>query len=410
MPNREHQSKPEEQEKTPTQELDSRIKSAGMFLATIDQAVTELQIDEETGKITYQPQTIKIEDSSQQWFAQQHVKITQEYQARQTEALTELRQTPGVLDVQIVGGAVVLTFDSSKQAIELSLGDELYKGDEKSDRGSYKNANDRFLGVVFVDINKDKRDDGVSATISAQHELHHHNLAMVDYVLSQDHAVNMASAVRKIGNSALFGKGVKEAVKHGFIARDTLKKDAEEYTALLGREYTDDEKDNIELQLRYLDELHSSYLQKKPNWFSTQQNVYSTRGKGKHWEIVGSNEADQTATRDMLGYLQATYIMDTDIISTVKKQVEAYPDKAPDYIKEMIVEWQNVFAQIGGVIGTARTVQQAQRLVAEQWTTFKSKHVKFFEKNQMVFEQLVASWEERDVQAGNLRSLFTLQK
>lgn len=390
-------------EKPLVKELDTRVVVASDFLRIIDQAVGETKIDDVTGKISYAAQTRPITNSSLTWFVEQHSKIVQEYSTRHDEIIKELKIKPGVLDVQLIGGAIVVTFDSSKQTIDLALGDEQFKGDVDADRGSYKNANDRFLGAVFIDINQTKRSDNVSAMTTAQHELHHHNLAMVDYLLSQDPKVNMASAVRKIGNSALFGKGVKPPATQGFIARDTLRKDGDQYSALLGREYSDIDQENVEDQLRYLDELHSSFLQKKAEWFSTKQDVYSTRKRGKHWEVVGANPEDQAAAKELLGYLQAIYIMDT-VIQSIKKQVEGNPSQIPDYIKEMISSWPDVFGKIGGIIGASRTVQQARRLVATEWTAYKKKNQLFLDKNKETLDKLVGSWEKIDIQAENMRN------
>lgn len=394
-------------------ELNERTKIAAEFLSGLDQAVEAVKVDPDTGKISYEPQEHTFPNGEVAWYAQTYKRTVGEYQERHQTFIDDLRTNPQVIDTQIIAGAIVVTYDSSKGPVSIPLGDETHvssASDIDGDRGSYKNANDHALGIALIDINKSMRTDNVSPTVTAVHELHHHALAVSDYLMSLDPKINMASAVRKIGNSALFGKGIKEPARTGMIAKETIKRDTQEYTALLGREYSDADKYNVEDQLRYLDELHSSYLQRKPNWFSAQHDVYTTRGKGKHWEVVGNNEGDQNATRDMLGYLQAAYLVDTAVMGNIKQQLENSPDKLPPHVKPMVEEWEQTYAKIGALIGTSRTVRQADALVIEAWNQFKNKHESFFEKNRSAFEQIIKPWEESGITASNVHDILLPKK
>lgn len=190
------------------------------------------------------------------------MRLRKDFKESSLQRLEQIKSSSdGILDIQFIGGAIVITYDSSKK--ELSAPNLM--GNLSSSRGEHFHARNGTLGHILVDLNPSKRQDGVDATTTAIHELTHHNLHLVDYLFGKNQNVRMITGVRVTTDSDLFGMGFKNKPTSGFISKQAFALDTDQYSALLEREYSADSGDdnNVKLQLRYLDEFHSSFLQKK---------------------------------------------------------------------------------------------------------------------------------------------------
>ena len=125
------------------QELMQQIRVAAEFLSTLDSIVEKVEINPDTGVISYEPTIYRTTDSAIAAYAQEHQEIMAEYEEHHGAFLLELKDNPQVLDAKIVAGAVVVTYDSSKGTVKIPLGDEMYVSTpEETERGSYNNANE----------------------------------------------------------------------------------------------------------------------------------------------------------------------------------------------------------------------------------------------------------------------------
>jgi hypothetical protein len=219
--------------------------------------------------------------------------------------------------------------------------------------------------------------------------------------MSKDENIDMQSAYRRGRPTALYGDG-----KDRITTDQAILHDREQYSAALGREF-DPQKDGprVETQSRYLDELHSSYLQRKEDWFSAQEDVYSTRGKGKHWELVGDHPDDIEASKDMLGYMQGFYTMDK--IKDAWQQRSDSGGQIGEGQKKFMQDCEEEFRKVGSIIGTARTVKQAESMVAEAWKSFSEKHQRVTQTAD--FQGMMDGWE-KGAGVENIRELLLGKK
>jgi hypothetical protein len=376
-------------------ELNKEVQSQAEFLAFLDEAVSHISLDSVTGKLNYETQE-RVLPHDQQETATEYSNLRAEFQAQNQRTADEIRTLPGVLETQVVAGAVVVICDSFHGTVELPVMDVT----ASNERGRHFPTSKQFLGLVMVDINPAKRSDSVPPQTTLIHELHHHNRAVSDYLLGIRSNVKMITAVREVENTELFGRGQAEIPTRGFIKRDSIMKDADQYEAVLGREVTLSEVDNIELQLLYLDELHSSFLQKKNTWFVAEATIYSGLAKGKHWEVVGNNVEDQESTKELFSLLQAVYVIDQYVMPAVNQlaqQQKASGQENGSYVVSMSDQWPKLFYTIGALVGTARSVRQCLDLTSQEWRQFRSQFAEFFQKNGQSLAGIRTQWQNSGI-------------
>ena len=372
-------------------ELNEKLKPAAEYLDRLDRYVEGVEVNPDTGKIKYEkPKLEDVTDEKIRKYKENFEQLLRDFKDRNKAYMEKLRADPAILDVQEIAGAIVATYDSSK-------GTPKVEGFDSEHRGSLATDSEEFLGLATIDINKERRKDKVTPETSTIHELNHHMLSVSDRLISKDENIDMESAHRRG-----FGTG-KDKAKTNMA----FEHDKEQYSAALGREFDlKSDGPRVEVQSRYLDELHSSYMQKAPEWFDAQKDVYSTRGDGKHWELVGDHPDDIKASKDMLGYLQGFYTMDK-----VKDYWQQQLDNGGpigEGQKKFMKECEEEFRKVGSIIGTARTVKQAETMVAEAWKSF-------IEKNQRVaqtpvFKDMIDGWEKGGAGVENIRELLLGKK
>lgn len=366
-------------------EIDNRVKVAAKYLERLDNYAEFVNVNPATGAIEYiKPQLPDITDPEVLDYQKNFTNLIRNFDARNKVYQQILTQTEGVLDVKNIMGALVVTYDSSIAVPNIQ---DLFLNKEEDPRGQFSDTTEKYLGVVVVDLNQPKRADGVTPTTSTAHELRHFSLSMTDYLLTQDQALNIQSAYRKGRSTALFG-----ASKDRILTNQAFLNDSSIYSQLLGREFDlNIDLPNVKKQLNYLDELHSSYLQRKPGWFNAQENVYALGNKGKHWELVGGNPQDIEASKNLLGYLQGFYSLDL-IRRNWKGKLATDPNSLGDGQKQFIGDTEKVYLEIGSIVGVARTIDQAQRLVQQKWIEFISKYPKILTTPE--FGKLMKDWEK----------------
>lgn len=344
--------------------LDGRIKAAAKALEKMDRLAESFSVDK-TGKIST-PEDLQTE-LQDEGYRQELNNLLGSFAESNNDLLELHKQDKNVIDTKIVCGAVVVIFDSSKGIPGRFAGSK--------DRGFYNGPSDfgykeiagkfqpkYFLGEIGIDLNPKLRTDGVEATVSLRHEFRHHTTRISDYLITKDKLVGMDSTYRDGRKAALFGDS-----KDRITTDQSFRNDERQYSDLLGRKIDAavDQK-RIEDQTLYLDELHSSFLQKKPNWIDVREEVYSYGGlaKGKHWELVGGQPQDVESTKKLLGYLQAAYLCSK---MTTQFGVQENVGEGQKYLIERV---SKLFYEAGSLVGAARTVVQAERLVADLWADF----------------------------------------
>lgn len=380
-------------------ELHESVRVAASYLERLDNYAEHVVVDENNGKIKFdKPELDPIKDDRVSEYQKNFTELLKKFRSLNKQTADKIKSLEGVLDVKRVMGAVIVTLDSSKQEVPTWL-----LGDDDNVRGMYhgteKNPRESHLGLIVVDINKQKRKDGVDPTTSAAHELHHHSLSMSDYLMSKDHALNMSSSFRKGRSAALFGE------HSGRMTTDqAFWSDADIYEQLADRPITTQaDQKQIEHQLRYLDELHSSYLQKKQDWFSAKEDVYTTRKKGKHWEVVGDHPEDVRATKKLLGYMQGMHSLDQISNMWIEKK-KSGTEYGPVQEKFMS-EFQKRFLRMGSLIGAARTVKQATEFAQTEWYKIQKEYPKLLKTP--VFLSMLDQWESLKSGVDGLRDLLT---
>ena len=379
-------------------ELGEKIKIAAQYLNRLDHYVESVQINPDSGEIVYEkPKFEELTDENVKKYQNKFTKLKKTFADKNKTYRNILRNDPNILDVKEIAGTIIATYDSSK-GIPLALKEEMMIERSTDDaRGVCGTTSEKYLGLAIIDINKEKRKDGVSPTISAIHELHHYTLSISDYLISQDETLNMQSAYRKGRVVALYG-----SQKERVTTNQAFLNDKEHYSKLLGRTfdlYT--ELVCVEAQLSYLDELHSSFLQRKENWFNAQENVYSTKGEGKHWELVGNHPKDIEASKRLLGYLQGFYTLDK-IRESWQQQLNNGQQLGPGQ-KKFLITYIEEFRKIGSLIGAARTIKQAEMLIAEAWNDFTHRNQKLITTKE--FSEMLDQWE-KGAGVENLRTII----
>jgi hypothetical protein len=173
-------------------ELNEKLKPAAEYLDRLDQYAEAVEVDPDTGKIKYEkPKLEDLTDEQVKKYQANFTELLRDFKDRNKAYMEKLRTDPAILDVQEIAGAIVATYDSSK-------GSPNTEGfDTGKDRGNLGTASEKYLGLAMVDINKDKRKDGVSPSTSAEHELNHYALSVSDYLMSKDENIDMQSAYRR---------------------------------------------------------------------------------------------------------------------------------------------------------------------------------------------------------------------
>jgi hypothetical protein len=350
------------------EKIDEHIRRYASVLATLDGTVSKLRLYEE-GRIERGLSSVLLSDDEKR-LLHPLLDIVKEKVPDAQRAVDEYRGFHHVIDAAYMLGALVVIYDSS---VGIPSVVESY-GVGKISRGRYAEMAHPALGFVSVDICADRRKDGVLPTITLVHEFHHHVRAMIDMALALDPKMPMSTGSFRQSHIGI----VEEKV--GVLHRsnwDRVHADRSVYEVLLGRDlpFSGDtwalyaETDNIRKQRAYLDELHSSYLQGKQEWFLAGTQVYSFEGKGRYDQIVGNSFADQEAAHDLLSYVQGIYfaksmyaagavLSDADREKVFTSRPEA---------REFYESFPGVFVRIGACIGVSRTIAQATRLVGEEW-------------------------------------------
>jgi hypothetical protein len=370
-------------------ELNEKLKPAAEYLERLDRYAEAIEVDPDTGKIKYEkPKLEDVKDEQVRKYKENFEQLLRDFKDRNKAYMEKLRNDPAILDVQEIAGAIVATYDSSKKLPSTEGAEHM-----NDSRGNLSTASEKYLGLALVDINKASRTDGVSVETSATHELNHYMLSVSDYLISKDENIDMQSAYRKGRPTALYGFG-----KDRIPSAQAVLNDRDKYSVVLGREF-DPQNDplRIERQLNYLDEVHSSFLQGKEDWFDAQGNVYALGRKGKHWELVGDHPDDIEATKNMLGYMQGFYTLDKI------KEGWGKRDGLGEGQKKFLQEYDDEFRKIGSLIGTARTVKQAETLVAQEWKSFMEKNPKI--ASHPDFQAMMDGWE-KGAGVENLRSIL----
>lgn len=348
--------------------LDQRIKVAAQTLTELDKYAENISVDEQ-GNI----QLAGDEEIASQVSDATYKSHLEELLARFKDSnelyYQIIKRDQNVIDAKIIGGAIVVTFDSSKGRPGRLHQDARGFIDQASSfeaRGENDGIQRHyFLAVIGIDLNPERRKDGIPPTVTVQHEFRHHNVGITDFLMSQDEELGMQSTNRGGRKAALFGD------HPGRITTDqAFANDLPIYEILAGRKL-DLRQDQLwlENQQYYLDELHPSFLQRKENWFHAGEVVYGAHGKGKHWELVGKNPEDIEASKILFGYLQVFWMLNS------VKEVMAQAENPGADQQWLLKEIPELFYRVGGKIGTARTIQQAARLVAEEWQNFTSTDV-----------------------------------
>ncbi|HYF04835.1 MAG TPA: hypothetical protein VEA59_01545, partial [Patescibacteria group bacterium] len=151
--------------------INERVKHQAEFLQRLDRAAFGITIDGQ-GKIFFTKQDAPV-GGKQAENEDNFNKLVNSFRDSTLQYAEKVKNYFGVLDVRIVGGAIAITFDSSKQVPQ-----ELLHFIDEEQRGGHVGATDeigeRFLGVIIVDTNSNLRKDGVTPTVSMQHEWWHH--------------------------------------------------------------------------------------------------------------------------------------------------------------------------------------------------------------------------------------------
>jgi hypothetical protein len=258
----------------------------------------------------------------------------------------------------------------------------------------------------MIDLNKEKRQEGnaqVPPTQSLKHELGHHNHALIMYALGTDPDIHMASNTLEV-SSSLYGREIPEAPTRGMMREGAIRVDAEKYALLLGRQFAEADIENVEQQRQYLNELHSSFLEKKFVWFNAAADVYNNIAGGKQWELVGENPNDQQITRDFVGFLQVAFIFDEYFFNPNRTEL-------PESLTGLIPEWQTTYGKLAGVIGSSFSIRQCNMLFQQVFNEFLQNHPTLIEKNEKTFEQILSLWKQYNVGlADNLETILFPKK
>jgi len=339
----------EHEKKLEIANLDRNALQYADLLEQLNFAVENLELDSNFGII--KPQA-NIRTKNVELFNRfLAIKRREEIKAKEYLRIREQMQK-NVLHTNIIFGCVVIIYDSSKP--------NQYTPNLGRERGEYSSGEQFNPGKIVIDINPEKRKDNTDIKTSLIHELRHHLQGLINELLLNDPVIPIKSARAK-------------AIDPGERStREVIEKDKEYYELLLDRKLNAEDFEAIKQQRRYLDELHSSVLQRKSNWFSWNEKVYSTQKEGKHFEMVGNNPKDIAAVSNLFCYLQGFYLLDR-----IAKESQIPGNSWNGKISKRFIEnIKRHFNRAGSLLATSLTIQQAERLVAETWKQFFKLHPK----------------------------------
>ena len=370
--------------KSPEQEAreryDERARVCSLYLERMNDFARNIQVNPDTGQIDFlsttppqdnRPEIIESRSRFQE--------LINRFETKNIKFAQNLLNDHNVLDVKIALGAIIVTFDSQKGLPSVFDNPSVAKS---SPRGWHEKPSDDYLGLVVIDINKSLREkEQISPTVTAIHEMQHNNKMIADYLSATDPVSPIKSSIKSGGGAILSDPN--------YSSTSAIYQDKDSYSVLLERTFTDKDIFSIQLQQCYLDELHSSFMQRKNEWFNASGSVYSGAGSGKHWEIVGSNPADVEATKQLLAYIQGFYIIE-GYAKAVQKAIENGAQAGPITLK-FVSEASRYFDEAGALIGSSHCVCQAERLVAQKWHQFKTEFRRLF--NTGIIDQQISPWE-----------------
>lgn len=359
---------------TRRERIDRSIESHAHYLARLDQAVRAFSVTP-TGAVTQDQARAVMRPHTQEekvFVAPLQALITERQPALEAK-VQEVRRQLGVTDAQAILGALVVVYNSAIG--EPAIFDTLdMPASEPGTRGFYTAQRHGLLGVVAVDTNPAfRKKDGVSAGTSLVHELHHHLCALGQLTQSLDPRLGLATASGHTNHRALV-ETVKNKPYQSSLDRMIADREALEAIGFTGVAPTYDrsmQQKSGELydQLAYLDELHSSFLQQKLAWFSPNAALYSSRRKGTHQNLAGTETSARLAAQDLVCLLQGMLALAT----LHKNMRERTPEEraglfaksasAQKFYENFLQEYD----EFGAIIGSARTVAQAQRLCLKRW-------------------------------------------
>ncbi|MEK7545432.1 MAG: hypothetical protein AAB551_04890 [Patescibacteria group bacterium] len=315
----------------PSEDGDRYIKLHAKILSAMDAMAFGFSISQE-GKISKPTNGITFNGEEAE-IGENIATLLNEKRASTNKKAEETKKQEGVIDAMNSLGAVIVTYDSSKKIPEIFLSPGSAELEEGT-RGHWTPGNGECLGIIGIDLNPEKRRSGISSTTSLIHEMHHHLRALS----------NLATATDK---------------KMSTDPKDTS---------------------GTYVQERYLDELHSSFLQRKPEWFTAGARLYAGEKVGKHEELVGTNPEDIKAVKNLICYLQGIHYAD-QIYNKMKNASGSLQKELSENAEaqKFLTEFPDVFIKCGALIGASKSVKQAERLLEEEWKMLLKNT--FFEKN-----------------------------
>lgn len=360
---------PPEREKA-VEYIDSIIREYAEILEIFDNVACEFSVDS-NGRVKEPDRAI---DFSGEKFKKTAIirELIKQKQASLEQQTNAIKGQKGITDVQSTLGTQIIIYNSAVATPEAITA--LYSTQEISARGSFSPRGDTALGIIDVDINPKKREiDNLSPTVSLIHELHHYFRSLIDIAMANDSQMLSASSVLHEKHIALVEK--KRGKTFSSNAERILQ-DRKIYEALLDQDIpTEFSKDTLALDRRiklhrtYLDELHSSFLQKKVNWFSSSERLYTTQKKGTHAELIGENPKDKSSVANIVCYLQGIYAAEM-MHAQMRTHQPAFREQLFKDIPQaeaFYTDFPQFFIQCGARIGASRVIQQAERFLREQW-------------------------------------------
>ncbi len=351
--------------------IDSKFKFYGEILAQLDEYVSLYRINEH-GKIVKPTSVIEIEKGKKSVAMKPLVRIMDDREKKLEQFVADARREKGVIDVVSSLSALIITYDSSVYIPKIVENEGVLS--EDGIRGFYSATDEHSLGLIAIDLNKRlRKDDGVLPSTSLIHELQHHTRALIDIALAFGDTAT-ATASRRSAHKNLVEKIKGTSFRSNW---DRLLDDKLIYEAILGRAVSQKgdlgelqrTSDDITAQRAYLDELHSSYLQKKSSWFVADGRVYSTEKKGQHHELVGRNPDDIASAKNLLCFLQGMYCaqqLHANMLTAPRERRENAFRTTLGF-KELYVDFSSTFVKFGALLGISRAVQQAQRFAEDEW-------------------------------------------
>ena len=257
-----------------------------------------------------------------------------------------------IIDIATINGSVVVIIDSSKGIPSFLKRMNPNISIENIAIGSSYFTSLEFLGLIVIDmsseqknrITKENPDEvDMSVTEILQHELRHYNLALNDYLLAVHlgmHSSTRGSSSKLKSSQALYSPSFE------------MDPDKEIYRVLFGYQATRGY--GIEKALGMLNETHSRYWQRQDRWFDPDRTLYSTSGYGIFMKLF--YDADRQTAGRIHTYLYALHAMDEVLVRYGEKREE----------------FEIVYREIGGLIGTVRAPRQLERFLYVRWKKIRS--------------------------------------